>query len=539
MRRGIFRLVHPPTVAVNDAGGIFRRTRSDIKACSAVICIASGLILAAPVVAVGPSCGPTEISASDPAASDQFGFSVAMSGDVCIVGARLDDAAATNSGSAYIFRRDSDTGAWTQEAKLVPADGASGDEFGYSVAIFSNAAYGGGLFGGGGDIAIIGARNDDDHGSDSGAAYVFQKVGDSSWNQVAKLSPSDGAAADHFGFAVAISGDFALVSARDDDAPSTNSGSTYAYRFDGANWAFQTKLTASDAAANDQFGQSLGMDFSEDGAGAVAIIGAWHDDIPTMDAGSAYIFRFRSRTQAWSQGAKLTASDASVADEFGFAVAISITPETELALIGARFKDSNGSNSGAAYIFRHVGSAWDEETKLAAADANQDDQFGGSVSLAAASDTALIGAWHDDQQGSDAGAAYVFRKDQATGSWYQTTKLAPMDIAAGDTFGASVSLSVDRAVISAHQTDAPMLDAGAAYALDGVSGTDANGNGVPDACDLPGDINGDGMVNIADLQAVLAAWGLCPPPPANCPADFDGNGIVNSADLLYLLNHWT
>ena len=537
MRRAINALVGSPAATLKGSARTAKSKRSRAIRCVAVL-IALIACVNVRALAVSPPCQQVEATAQDAAANDQFGYSIAISGSVCIVGARLDDAPAANSGSAYIFRLDPSSRMWVQEAKLTASDGANGDEFGYSVAIFSNGVSGGGPFGGGGDIAVVGSRHDDDHGTDSGSAYVFQSFG-SSWTQVAKLTASDGAAGDQFGYAVAICGDFLIVSARDDDAPATNSGSVYAYHYNGANWVFQNKLTASDAAANDQFGQSVSIASTEGGAGAVAIIGAWHDDSPLQDAGSAYIFRFKSKTQAWTQGAKLTSSDPSASNEFGNAVSISTTPDTELAIVGERFNDDSGINSGAVHVFRHVDASWIDEAKLAASDGAQDDQFGQSVGIWASNDTAVIGAWHNDQAGTDAGAAYVFHRDPQSGAWFQAAKLVPVEIVAGDTYGACVAISGDRAAVGAYQADSPLVDAGAAFMYAGVSGVDANGNGMADGCDLIGDVNSDGIVNGADIAAIFAAWGACPAPPAVCPADLNGDGIVNMADLLIVLNHWT
>ncbi len=106
-----------------------------------------------------------KLVASDGAASDLFGPSVSISGDTAVVGAQLDDDKGNNSGSAYIFVRSGT--AWTQQAKLVASDGAASDRFGVSVSIS-------------GDTAVVGAYYDDDNGSDSGSAYVFQGLGVSS-----------------------------------------------------------------------------------------------------------------------------------------------------------------------------------------------------------------------------------------------------------------------------------------------------------------------------------------------------------------------
>ena len=160
-----------------------------------------------------------KLLASDGAANDQFGYSVSLSGDgsTAIVGARLDDDKGSDSGSAYIYVRSGST--WTQQAKLVASDGAANDQFGYSVSISSD-----------GSTAIVGAYYDDDKGTGSGSAYVYVRSG-STWTQQAKLLASDSADSDQFGSSVSISADgsTALVGARYDDDKGTSSGSAYVY----------------------------------------------------------------------------------------------------------------------------------------------------------------------------------------------------------------------------------------------------------------------------------------------------------------------
>ena len=154
-----------------------------------------------------------KILASDGAAWDYFGCSVSISGDYAIVGEIYDDDKGDGSGSAYIFKRDGV--GWSQQAKILASDGAAGDQFGWSVSIS-------------GDYAIVGAAYDDDKGTNSGSAYIFRRDG-TSWIQQAKLTASDGGGGDDFGISVSISGDNAIVGAYADDDEGTNSGSAYIF----------------------------------------------------------------------------------------------------------------------------------------------------------------------------------------------------------------------------------------------------------------------------------------------------------------------
>ena len=152
-----------------------------------------------------------KLTASDGAVHDRFGESVSIDGDTMVIGAWADDGWATNSGSAYVFTRvtagDFSSG-WTQVAKLTADDDNANDYFGYSVSID-------------GDSMVIGARDDDDKGSNSGSAYVFTRdtAGDlsSGWTQVAKVTADDGYANAYFGYSVSIDGDTMVIGAYGDD----------------------------------------------------------------------------------------------------------------------------------------------------------------------------------------------------------------------------------------------------------------------------------------------------------------------------------
>ena len=210
-----------------------------------------------------------KLTADDGTPSDFFGYSVSLSGDTALIGAHFDDDKGLYSGSAYIFTRSGST--WTQQAKLTAGDEASSDYFGSFVSLS-------------GDTALISAYGDDDKGTDSGSAYIFTRSG-STWTQQAKLTAGDGAASDYFSGSVSLSGDTALIGARADDDKGTNSGSAYIFTRSGSTWTQQAKLTAGDGAASDYFSQSVSL------SGDTALISARGDDDKGTDSGSAYIFR--------------------------------------------------------------------------------------------------------------------------------------------------------------------------------------------------------------------------------------------------------
>ncbi len=312
-----------------------------------------------------------------------------------------------------------------------------------------------------GDTAIVGALRDDDVPNDSGSAYVFQKVA-GTWTQVAKLTASDAAAGDHFGESVSISDDTAIVGAHFDDDVPNDSGSAYVFVKPGGGWADaneDAKLTASDATAGDAFGISVSI------SGDTAIVGAHFDDDVPNDSGSAYVFV--KPGGGWSgsltEDAKLTASDATAGDAFGISVSISDVT----AIVGAVFDDDGGGESGSAYVFVKPGGGWSgsltEDAKLTASDAAAGDIFGNFVSISG--DTAIVGANLDDDVPNDSGSAYVFVKPGGgwSGSLTEDAKLTASDAAADDRFGLSVSISGDTAIVGALLDDDVPSGSGSAY----------------------------------------------------------------------------
>ena len=372
-----------------------------------------------------------KLTASDGASGDRLGGSVSVSGNRMLVGAHQDDDNGTQSGSVYVFEFDGVN--WQETAKLTASDGAALDGFGNSVSLF-------------GDRALIGAFDDDDKGSSSGSAYVFDFDG-TNWIETLKLTASDGAAIDYFGDSVSLWGDFAIVGARADDDDGANSGSAYVFAYNGTTWNEAIKLTASDAAADDNFGWSVSM-----GKGR-AVVGAHRNDDDGNDSGAAYVFEFTGKT--WVESQKLTASDASFGDNFGWSVSIS----ENRVLIGAVGDSENGSGSGSAYIFEYDGISWNESQKLTASDAATGDRFAMAVSLV--ENRALIGAVGNDDNGSQSGSAYLFEFDGTT--WGETAKVIASDGAENESLGTAVSLSADHAVVGATGNIFNGTDLGAVY----------------------------------------------------------------------------
>jgi|GEM_PF-722432 len=384
-----------------------------------------------------------KITASDGAVGDNFGHSVSISGDTVVFGAYGDE----DKGSAYIFERN-DGGAdnWGEVKKITAGDGAADDNFGISVSIS-------------GDTVAVSAWKDDDKGSDSGSAYIFErnKDGADNWGEVKKITAGDGAADDRFGNSVSISGDTVAVGAFVDD----DKGSAYIFErnYDGVdNWGEVKKLTAGDGALYDDFGNSVSI------SGDTVAVGAYRDNDNNNGScsGSTYIFeRNKDGADTWGQVQKLIASDGAGYDYFGRSVSIS----GDTVAVGADGDDDNGSRSGSAYIFeRNDGGAdnWGEVKKITAGDGVANDYFGHSVSISG--DTVAVGAYGDDDNGNYSGSAYIFeRNDGGADNWGEVKKITAGDGVADDNFGNSVSISGDTVAVGAYGDDDNGSGSGSAY----------------------------------------------------------------------------
>jgi len=408
-----------------------------------------------------------KLLASDGATCDWFGDSVAVAGDTIVVGAVNDDDKGFESGSAYVFRRNQG-GAdnWGQVTKLTASDGAAADWFAYSVA----AA---------GDTIAVGAPSDDDKGSDSGSAYVFHRNqgGTDNWGQVTKLTASDGAAAELFGYSVSVARDVIVVSAQ-------NSAYVFHRSRGGAdNWGEVAKLTASDGAAGNSFGHSVAV------AGDTIVVGADRDDDKGVRSGSAYVFdRNQGGADNWGQVTKLTASDGAANEWFGSSVAVA----GDVIVVGAW---------GSAYVFhRNQGGAdnWGQVTKLTGSDGAANDSFGSSVAIAG--HTIVVGAANDDDKGFESGSAYVFVRNQGgADNWGQVTKLTASDGAGYDYFGDSVAVAGDTIVVGAWGDDDKGDRSGSAYVFHD-EGWPVTGEAVGDnfgiSVGTAGDVDGDGYADV-------------------------------------------
>ena len=312
--------------------------------------------------------------------------------------------------------------------KLLASDGAANDTFGLSVSISE-------------ETAIVGARNDDDKGDRSGSVYVFVRDSSGVWLEQQKLTASDGESLEFFGESVSISGDTSLISATGDAENGTLSGSAYVFVRDAAGmWSEQQKLTPSDGAPVGFFGRSVSI------SADTALIGASGDRDNGRDSGAAYVY-VRDDAGTWHLQQKLTASDGASGDVFGLSVSLF----EDTAVIGA---------SGAAYVFvRDNTGTWNEVQKLNDS-GNLAASFGIPVSVHG--DTAVVGAYTDDENGDRSGSAYVFMRD-SMGHWREYQKLLASDGTVLDFFGRSLSIFGEKIVIAATGDRDKGKSSGSAY----------------------------------------------------------------------------
>ncbi len=448
----------------------------------------------AALVTLDPLAQQAYLKASNTDAGDQFGYSVAISGDTVVIGAKTEDSVSTgvngdqsdngasDSGAAYVFVRTS--GVWSQQAYLKASNTDAGDQFGLSVAIS-------------GDTIVVGANLEDsfstgvngnqadNSGLNSGAAYVFVRSG-GVWTQQAYLKASNTDSLDLFGYSVAISGDTIVVGAFAEDSSATgvdgdqfdnnatDSGAAYVFfRSSGGIWSQQAYLKASNTDVGDEFGFSVAISADRVAIGAREESSNGNEpDNSAVFSGAAYVFV--RANGVWTQEAYLKASNIDVGDEFGFSVAIS----GNLIVVGAPFESSGATGvsgdqadnsapfAGAAYVFGRRDfinfSVWTQEAYLKASNTDAGDDFGYSVAISG--DTIIVGAYQEDSNATgvdgnqldngvpSAGAAYLFTRTDSL--WTQQAYLKASNTDAGDFFGFPVGVSGETIVVGGSEDSA-------------------------------------------------------------------------------------
>lgn len=371
--------------------------------------------------------------ATNPSTLGEFGIAIDIDGERALVGAHLDDTSNLDAGAAFVFERQSD-GNWIEVAKLLASDGDPSDNFGQAVALH-------------GDHALIGAWRDDEKAVDAGAAYLFERQGDGSWLEVAKVLPSSGVGAAQFGKAVALDSGHALVGAAFDSVGGAASGAAYLYeRQAGGGWPEVAKLEASDEGFGDRFGNALAID------GDRALIGAVNESPQNLfGAGSAYVFE-RQAGGGWTEVAKVVAPDAAVTDSFGYAVDL----EGDRALIAARQDDDTVANSGSVYVMQRQGDGtWTQAAKLQATIPASGVEYGFCVRLDGV--RAAVSAPLDGD-----GITYLYER-RPDGTWFDVAQPVATPASNGGTFGTALGLSEGRLATGAPGVDRSGPSTGGAW----------------------------------------------------------------------------
>ena len=320
-----------------------------------------------------------KIVAHDGDRQDYFGSSVSIHDNKLAVGAYNVDDTAYAAGAAYVFEKNDDQ--WIKTAKLFASDGSVNDYFGHSLAIYNNNM-------------IVGAYKADAFGNDSGAAYIFEKIG-SKWEETYKLLPEKLERYDYYGYATALSDNHIIVGAYGDDNRGTCSGTAYIFEKNNNQWKQITKLIPDAAKTNDYSGYSV--DISDQ----YAVLGAYKADIKGPNAGAAYVFE--KKHNRWLEIKSLYPWSAKGYDYFGASVAIA----GDYIIVGAYGDSKNGRLAGGAYVFQLVDGIWEEYVYITASEGHPSDKFASSVSISDTGD-ALIGAYGHDTKGSKSGAAYIY-----------------------------------------------------------------------------------------------------------------------------------
>ena len=462
---------------------------------------------------------------------DHFGISISCSSDSIAVGAYQDDESGSNSGAVYVFEWNLfDDNLWGQYRKVtsVYATTASGDFFGSSLGIDDG-------------LLVVGAYLDDDLGSNAGAAYIFERTDEGSdgwgYDQGAKMLPSDGAASDYFGYSVAVSNDTVVVGAYQDDDAGTNSGAAYVFQRDHGgldNWGQVVKIVPSDGAAYDYFGYKVAI------SGDTIAVGAYQDDDNGVNSGSVYLYsRNEGGSDNWGQIRKIGAPDGAASDYFGQTLSL----DSDALLVAAQGDDDNGSNSGSAYLFsRDQGgeNSWGLIKKLTASDGAASDSFGSAVQIM--NDFISVGAQLDDDMGASSGAVYLYQIDEGgVNNWGEVQKITAPDGAAGDSFGAAVSSIYDAFIVIGSTNDDDFgLDSGSVYIW--AHGVDSDKDGLMDSleesgCTQPDDADSDDD-GILDGEEDVNHNGSTDPGETNpCIIDTDSDGLLDGTELGLTAGH--
>jgi len=374
-----------------------------------------------------------KITGTDTDASDNFGMSVDITGDVAAIGAMNTDNSVNDCGSAYVFYRNrGGTNNWGEVTELRAGDESEHKRFGQSVSVS-------------GDVVVVGARNDSEMGQYTGAAYVFERDqgGSDNWGQKTKLMDPNADDSDNFGESVSIDGGLIAIG-----APNTFRGSLYVYSRNRGlpdGWESVGEIRGHD----DDLGECV---FLSDQTVIVAAP-TYNDPGSFTKCGAAFIYDL-----SLIQESRITPRICHASDYFGFSVSV----HGKWAIIGA-YGDS--SKTGAAYILEKSGSTWIQKKKIENLDGRTNDYFG--ISVAIHGDTAVIGSPNDDDKGDASGSAFIFEQNMGgPGNWGLRKKLLATDGDSNDAFGFSVAIYGDTVIVGAKNDEDLASNCGSAYVFE-------------------------------------------------------------------------
>jgi FG-GAP repeat len=470
--------------------------------------------------------------ASNTGVGDQFGLSVALSGDgnTLAVGAPNEDSSSTginstpnesaaNAGAVYVFTKSA--GTWLQQAYVKASNAGANASFGISVALSGD-----------GNTLAVGARSEassttginstpDQSAPSAGAVYVFTRT-TGTWSQQAYVKASNTESGDFFGSVVALSGDgntlavgavfessalTGVTAGIVDEATAGNAasfaGAVYVYARAAGSWSQQAYVKASNTESADLFGNSLAL--SGDGntlaVGAPlegsSLTGVTPGSVNEATSGNAAlasgaVYVYARIAGTWSQQAYVKASNTGAGDNFGNSVALS--GDGNALAVGAPFEDSSstGINStpdelatdaGAAYVYSRSAGTWSQQAYVKASNAGAGDNFGTSIAVSGDGNALAVGAPLEDGGGigigstpdelaTDAGAAYFYTR--STGTWSQQTYVKASNPDPLDNFGTSVALNSDGNTLAV----GAQLEDGSSTGIDGTPDNSAANAGA-------------------------------------------------------------
>lgn len=338
------------------------------------------------------------ITHDEPQMMGYFGLSMAADGDYLLLGSSfLDDEGSVDNGIVYVYRREGDT--WTRQTKLPHPNSESQDHFGINVAIR-------------GDVALIGARGEDDGALNTGTAYLYRRKGDT-WTLETRLSPTANLRNYYFGTSVALSDGVAFVGAA--FVTGDHAGTVYVFTEQKGDWVLTDTLQPVDQSDVRAFGRTLATD------GTRRLIGdALNEHGGLPQAGRVYIYE--QVNDIWTQQAILQAGDADAGDYFGDNLVV----WDHFVAVGARTIKA-GDFQGVVYLFEWQSDTdtWQEVSRLAAAD-HGTDNFGFRPSMD--NGFLAIGAIGDREIADQAGAIFMYRLEGINPAPSSPQLLTPEDM---------------------------------------------------------------------------------------------------------------